>query len=74
MASRQGFVLRKSPRRDPRAVDYEGWMITSAETGDVVVGDEPRAYSLSIDDVETYLTQGDLELARNSAGTRQERP
>lgn len=57
MAQRQGYRLEKSRRRDPRAYDYEGWMIVDADTNSVVAGATPNAYSLSVDEVEDWLTQ-----------------
>lgn len=55
-AARQGLQLIKSRRRDPRALDYGGWMITELSTSTVVAGATPREYSMSLDDVEKYLT------------------
>lgn len=54
MAERQGFVLAKSRRRDPRALDYGGWMIL-LPSGRVVSGNVPHPYSLTINDVEAFL-------------------
>lgn len=31
MAERQGFVLRKNRRRDPRAIDFGRWYVIDAE-------------------------------------------
>lgn len=56
-AARQGLQLIKSRRRDPRALDYGGWMITEFSTNTVVVGATPREFSMSLDDVERYLTR-----------------
>ena len=55
MAARQGLVLKKSRRRDPRALGYGGYMLVDAFTNSVVAGelDSPRA--LTLDDVEAYL-------------------
>jgi hypothetical protein len=30
MAERQGYILRKSRRRDPRAIDYGTWYLIDA--------------------------------------------
>lgn len=56
MADRQGLVLRKSRRRDPRATDYGGWMLVDARTNVVELGGTPFAFCASLDDVEKYLT------------------
>jgi hypothetical protein len=58
MAARQGLRLDKSRRRDPRAIDYGGYMIIELSTDTVTAGGQPRPYSLNIDDVERYLTEG----------------
>jgi hypothetical protein len=54
MATRQGFLLRKIRRFDPRAIDYGGWRIVNARTGMIEAGEPP----LNIDEVETFLTEG----------------
>jgi phosphotransacetylase len=69
MAERQGLNLCKSRRRDYRALDFGRWMIKDGDTDAVVAGATPRAYSLSIDDVEKYLTERGPELGRNMDGT-----
>lgn len=56
-AARQGLQLIKSRRRDPRALDFGGWMIVEISTNKVVAGATPREYSMSLDDVESYLTR-----------------
>ena len=58
MAQRQGLKLHKSPRRDPRAYDYGGWYIANRNRVIVAGGTE---FSMSIDDVERYLLEGDEE-------------
>lgn len=55
MADRQGLRLSKSRARDPRALTYERWNIADAR-GVIVAGATPWPYSLSVDDVEDYLT------------------
>jgi predicted DNA-binding transcriptional regulator AlpA len=54
MAERQLLKLLKSRRRDPRAYDFEGWMICDLNNN-VVAGGHPNAYGMSIDEVEEYL-------------------
>lgn len=50
-ANRQGLVLRKTRRRDPRALDYGLWMIVELST-DIII---PCGDKLSLDAVESYL-------------------
>jgi hypothetical protein len=56
MAERQGLRLTRSRRRDPRAIDYGGYMIVDAETNVVMAGGTPVPFFLSLDDVEAWLT------------------
>lgn len=59
MAERQGVALVKSRRRDPRAIDYGGWMIVDPSTNAVVAGTGAVGRpSMSLDDVERWLTEG----------------
>lgn len=57
MAQRQGFTLTKSRTRDPRAQDYQTWIIAEAPThyhwGNV------EAHGLDVDEVEAWLLEGD---------------
>jgi len=59
MADRQGLQLIKSRRRDPRAIDYGGYMLIEARTNAIVLGGTPSAYCATIDDVEKFLTGDD---------------
>jgi hypothetical protein len=52
MASRQGLVLRKTRRRDPRALDYGRYWLRDAVTGDAIAGDKN---GLRLEDVEAFL-------------------
>ncbi len=52
MADRQGLVLRRSRRRDVRALDYGRYWLSDARTNRLVT---PEA-GLTIDEVEVYLT------------------
>ena len=47
-AQRQGLVLVKSRRRDPRATDYGRYWLASP-------GSSPTGQGLSLDDIETSL-------------------
>jgi hypothetical protein len=57
MAKRQGLTVLKSRRRDPRAIDYGGYMLVDARTNLVVAGGSPHPYSLDLDEVEAHLTR-----------------
>lgn len=64
MAERQGFVLRRSRRRDPLAIDYGVyWLLRN---GDLVYGDAGGRY---LDEVEGFLTL-DWSAKRATAGKR----
>ena len=52
-AARQGLVLRRSRRRDPRALDY-GAMWLEDKAGNVIAGDPERGPT-KLDVVETWL-------------------
>lgn len=54
MAQRQGLMLRKSRRRDPRAVDFGGYWLVDASTTTLVAGGQ---FGISLDEVEAYLTE-----------------
>jgi len=58
MAERQGLVLRKSGRRDERALDYGTFGLYDAWTNTLEVGDLSTGYGLSIDEVENALKEG----------------
>lgn len=59
MADRQGMRLVKSRRRDPRAIDYGGYMLVNPEINAVVAGTESIGRpSWSLDDVEQFLLHG----------------
>lgn len=57
MAERQGLQLERSRRRDPRARDYGLYRIMDTATKSVVHDLGGSHYSLSLDDVERYLTR-----------------
>ncbi|MBA3266945.1 MAG: hypothetical protein H0T70_01620 [Acidimicrobiia bacterium] len=55
-AERQGYALKKSRRRDPRASDYGIYMIVKIQTNTVVAGTEGTGRpNMSLDDVEQWL-------------------
>jgi hypothetical protein len=62
MADRQGLRLVKSRRRDPRAVDYGGYMLVDQATGKVVAGAGPIGRpTWDLDQVEAWLTSDPKE-------------
>ena len=61
MAARQGLALRKSRRRDPRAVDYGTYWIIDPYRSVLVWGNTNTGYGLTLDDVEAWLTKADDE-------------
>ena len=66
MAHRQGYQLRKSRRRDPRAVSYGGYMVVDSDHNFVVAGSSPFAYSMDLKDVESWLTDDSREIEASS--------
>jgi hypothetical protein len=55
MLHRRGLKLPKSRRRDPKALDYGGYMVANLVSGVVIEGATPRPFSWSLDDVEKFL-------------------
>ena len=53
MAQRQGLFLKRSRRRDERALDYGVYWLTRADTLRVVAGGDR---GLSLDQVEAWLS------------------
>lgn len=53
MAQRQGLALRRSRRRDERALDYGVYWLWRPDTGRVVAGGER---GVSLDQIEAWLT------------------
>ncbi|WIB12910.1 hypothetical protein [Curtobacterium sp. MCPF17_052] len=51
-AERQGLLLKKSRRRDPRAIDYGTYMVVDAATNSLTAGP-----GLTLDDVEWNITK-----------------
>jgi hypothetical protein len=52
---RRGLQLQKSRRRDPRAIDFGGYMIVDPATNSVVAGASHAPYQMTLDDVEAWL-------------------
>lgn len=67
MAWRQGYELRKSRRRDRRAIDYGRWAIVDRRTDAIVAGAgiEGR-YAFTLEDVEAWLTRDEREEERTT--------
>jgi hypothetical protein len=62
MADRQGLTLVKSRRRDPRAIDYRGYMLVDQATGRVVAGAGPIGRpTWDLDRIEAWLTSDPKE-------------
>lgn len=64
MAEQQGFALQRSRRRDPHAVDFGRYRLVYR--GAVVYGARPRDFSLTLDDVEKWLTSPRLSRRRRN--------
>lgn len=54
-ALRQGMELQKSKRRDPRALDFGGYMLVDLNGNFVIMGADPHPYSATIEQVEAWL-------------------
>jgi hypothetical protein len=61
MAVRQGLVLMKSRRREPRAIDFGGYMLVDENNRAVAGGNH---FDLNLEDVEEWL------LDQGTGGTR----
>jgi hypothetical protein len=60
MAERQGLALRKSRTRDPRALDYDRWMIVDLTKNSAPVGVGPTGKpSMTLNEVEANLMGDD---------------
>jgi hypothetical protein len=57
VAERRGYRLLKSRRRDPQALDFEGFMLVDAPTNVVVLGATGWSFSASLDDVEEFFSE-----------------
>jgi hypothetical protein len=55
MLARRGFMLQKSRRRDPRAIDYGLYRIVDLEQNPVVAGSGRFERQMTLDDVEAWL-------------------
>ena len=57
MAARQGLELVKSRRRDPRALDYGGYLLRDPYNNVIVYSYGYNEFGASLDDVEKWLLQ-----------------
>jgi len=54
-ARRQGLILEKSRRRDPRATDFGAFRIVNEQTSAVVASGADGGFGLNLDQVEAHL-------------------
>ena len=58
-AKRQGYDITKSRTRDPRALDYGGYMIMDPYENTVEAG---SGFSMTLSDVEKWLTSDEADI------------
>jgi hypothetical protein len=68
MAERQGLLLRKSRRRDPRALDYGTYMLIDLHTNALVSGER-----LTLGEAEAWLTSDEQRPRRRGRGAERRR-
>jgi hypothetical protein len=57
MIDRQGYLLEKSRRRDPRAVSYGLFRIVDPTTNTVIAGAGRAGYTMSLEEAEAWATE-----------------
>jgi hypothetical protein len=57
VAERRGMRIEKSKRRDPKAIDFGGYMLIDAAANTVISGSTPYPYSDTLDDIERMLDE-----------------
>jgi hypothetical protein len=58
MAARQGLHLQRSRRRDPLALDYDGYQLIDPRSNALVFGElAGHGFGATLDDIEVYLKQ-----------------
>ncbi len=68
MAERQGLRLQKSRRRDPLALDYNGYQLIDPRSNALVFGERAGdGFGASLDDIEVYLKRPRAERCRDRA-------
>lgn len=71
IAARRGFTLKKSPRRDPDAIDFNGFMLfDSYHEQTCYLGRDRFPFDATLDQVEAYLKQGHTGAASREEATR----
>ena len=55
LAKREGYVLRKSRRRDPDSIEYGGYMLIDPDTNFAVLGTGPFLYSADLEEIGDWL-------------------
>ena len=55
-ARRKGLIVMKSRARNPRSTEYCGFIIADDDRN-LVAGEYPHAFSMSLEDVERYLLE-----------------
>jgi hypothetical protein len=60
LAERRGVAVRKSPEEDPHSPDFGKFQIVDPGDNTVIAGDEPHAYSLTLNDVEQWFTNDEV--------------
>jgi hypothetical protein len=60
---RRGYALQKSAARDPHSLTSGGYQIIDLQTRGLVAGwgNANRGYAFSLDDVQSWLTEGGVE-------------
>jgi hypothetical protein len=57
VALRRGMKVVKSRRRDPKALDYGGYMLVDVARNFAILGGSPNAYSATIEEIDAYLNE-----------------
>ena len=58
MAERQGYMLKKSRRRDPRAMDFGIYWITDPFLNAIIASGSYYDHGMDLDEVEEWLLRG----------------
>jgi hypothetical protein len=61
MAARLGWALRKSRYRNPELPSFGGYMLVSLCCNSIVVGADPWAYSLTLDEAVEFMVEADAD-------------
>ena len=55
VAERRGLRLRRSRRRDPRALGFGLYRLERTDTDETVFGDGPGGFAATLDEAEAFL-------------------